>query len=121
MLSVLRNLDQIDETQFLLFGGKLTRADRAAKGLPTEPDVVFADLLKTLGATATASENDELHQVMRRATGYGQIRTNRKARFAGALRSPPVPCGRRRAPGRQHNARGDASVGVALDGGVGEH
>ena len=85
VLHALHNHDVLDHDDFLVYGGKLSRDERVRRGLPAEPDVVFADLVKVFGATATRGELDELHTVVRRATGQGQIRTAFKATLAGSL------------------------------------
>lgn len=85
MLSALRTHKVIGEEEFLLYGGKLSRETRASKKLPVEPDRVLAQLLKVLGASATRNKLEDLHSVMRRATGQGQIRNQFKADLAGSL------------------------------------
>jgi hypothetical protein len=85
VLGSLRNAGVIDGDQFLLYGGKLSRDDRIAKGLPGEPDVLLADLLRTFGATGTARETQKLHDVIRTVTYGGQVRTAQKATWSGSL------------------------------------
>jgi hypothetical protein len=85
VLAALHKHDVITSDEFLLYGGKLSRDQRVAAGFPVEPDCVLATLLKTFGATATASANDSLHKVMRSVTHGGQVRDIYKAGWAGSL------------------------------------
>lgn len=85
VLGALRNADVISRDEFLCFGGKLSRAERIAAGLPAEPDCVLADALKVFGANATATEKAKLHNVMRSVTYGGQVRDVHKATWVGSL------------------------------------
>lgn len=86
VLVALRNGERITEDQFLLYGGKLSRAERIARRLRVEPDEVLADLMQVLGASETRrGPLDELHQTMRAVDGRGQVRNTYKAQLAGAL------------------------------------
>lgn len=85
VLAALRNGQHISQEEFLLYGGTLTRPAREQKGLPVEPDLVLADLLKALGATQSRNALEPLHQDMRRQTGAGNIRNTYKAQLAGSL------------------------------------
>jgi hypothetical protein len=86
MLAVLRARGVIGEEEFLLFGGKLARSQRASRKLPVDADRVLAELMLRLGATETKrAALDELHANMRTVDGRGQIRNNYKATLAGAL------------------------------------
>ena len=85
VLAALRSSEVISKDEFLLYGGKLSRDQRLAVGLPVEPDCVLAQLLKTFGATANANANDALHKVMRSVTHGGQVRDIYKANWVGSL------------------------------------
>ncbi len=86
MLAALHTREVMTDDQFLLFGGTLPRSVRTERGLPSEPDCVVADLMKSLGASETRrTQLDELHTKMRAVHGRGQIRTSYKAELVGAL------------------------------------
>jgi hypothetical protein len=85
VLGALRNADAISREEFLCFGGKLSREERLAAGLSSEPDGVLAHLLTTFGANGTATEKAKLHNVMRTVTYGGQVRDILKATWVGSL------------------------------------
>lgn len=98
VLGALRSHATISESQFLLFGGKLSRSQRIERGLPAEPDGVLAEILRAFGA-GTMRKDDEFHTVLRRATGAGRITPQFKAELVGSLglRQFPQADGRMRA------------------------
>ncbi len=72
--------------EFLLYGGKLPRSQRAERGLPLEPDEVVAKLLLRFGATETRrGVLDDLHARIRAVDGRGQVRNRYKAQIVAAL------------------------------------
>ena len=74
LLGALRG-DWLTGDEFLLFGGKLPRAQRIDRGLPVEPDAVVAQLMQKLGATETRRvQLDELHSRIRSVDSRGAIR-----------------------------------------------
>lgn len=85
VLGALRNADAISREEFLSFGGKLSREERIASGLPAEPDGVLARLIKAFGANASATEKTKLHNLMRTVTYGGQVRDILKATWVGSL------------------------------------
>lgn len=86
MLAALHSRDVIDKDEFLLFGGKLPRSQRADRKLPVESDCVLAEIMQRLGASETRRVVlDDLHTKMRSVDGRGQIRNRYKASLAGAL------------------------------------
>jgi hypothetical protein len=85
VLNSLRGHELISRDEFLLYGGKLSREERVARGFAAEPDRVFADLLITFGANSSRGELDDIHQVIRRATGWGRVTNIAKSTVAGSL------------------------------------
>lgn len=72
--------------ELLLYGGKLPRSQRAARGLPVEPDEVVAALLHRFGATETRrGVLDGLHARIRDIAGRAQVRSRYKAEIVAAL------------------------------------
>ncbi len=85
VLTAMRGHEVISYDEFLLYGGALTRQERLDRKFPAEADMVFAELLKTLGANASRTQIDKVHAAIRTSTGAGQIRTPFKAMLAGSL------------------------------------
>jgi len=86
VLGALRHADLIGHDEFLLYGGKLPRSQRAARDLPLDSDAVVAALMIELGAGDTPRSRIEPRHVALRSIDFRGRVTNRwKAQMAGTL------------------------------------
>jgi hypothetical protein len=90
-LQALHAHELLTRDELRLYGGKLSKDERRAKAMPVEPDEVLADIILMLNAAPTTvapqppATQDNLHMVLRKATGAGRITSQFKASIAGPL------------------------------------